>query len=60
MIHSFEINPRPLSVGGGWKMQLFEDGLEVGGGVFPAGDDGYCDAFNTASEWVADYEVSND
>lgn len=57
MIHTFEITPRPLSVGGGWKMQLFEDGQEVGGGVFPAGDDGYCDAYETASQWLADYQI---
>lgn len=57
MNHSFQITERPASVGGGWKMQLFEDGLEVGGGVFPPGDDGYCDAYETASQWLADYQV---
>ena len=57
MIHTFEITPRSLSVGGGWKMQLFEDGQEVGGGVFPAGDDGYRDAYETASQWLADYQI---
>jgi len=57
MSHTFEISERPASVGGGWKMQLFEDGLEVGGGLFPAGDDGYCDAYETASQWLADYQI---
>jgi hypothetical protein len=38
--YSFEILPRPLDLGGGWKLRLLEDGQEVGGGVFPvpAGD----------------------
>jgi hypothetical protein len=34
-------------------MQVFDqDGVEIAGGVFPPGDDGYCDAFNEASEIV--------
>lgn len=32
---SYEITPRPVELGGGWRLQLIEDGQEVGGGVFP-------------------------
>ncbi|ECV5707781.1 hypothetical protein F2K45_24445 [Salmonella enterica subsp. enterica] len=32
---SHEIAPRPDSLGGGWRLRLLEDGVEVGGGVFP-------------------------
>lgn len=33
--YSYEINPRPVELGGGWRLRLLEDGVEVGGGVFP-------------------------
>ncbi len=32
---SYEINPRPVELGGGWKLTLLQDGQEAGGGVFP-------------------------
>ena len=35
MNYSYEITPRPVELGGGWRLQLIEDGQEVGGGVFP-------------------------
>ena len=35
MKHSYEITPRPAELGGGWRLQLLEDGQEAGGGVFP-------------------------
>jgi hypothetical protein len=35
MKHSYEINPRPVELGGGWRLRLLEDGEEAGGGVFP-------------------------
>lgn len=35
MIYSHTIIRRPANVGGGWRLQLLEDGKEVGGGVFP-------------------------
>ena len=37
--YTFEINPRPVELGGGWKLRLLEAGEEVGGGVFPASTD---------------------
>ena len=38
-IYRYQIDPRPESLGGGWKLKLYEDEVEVGGGVFPTGDD---------------------
>lgn len=35
MKHSYEITPRPVELGGGWRLHLLEDGVEVGGGIFP-------------------------
>jgi hypothetical protein len=34
MQYSYEITPRPVELGG-WRLRLLEDGVEVGGGVFP-------------------------
>lgn len=50
--YTFEIKPRPEDLGGGWKLSLLEDGEEVGGGIFEAGDDGYADAYNEGEEWI--------
>jgi hypothetical protein len=33
--YSYEIIPRPVEVGGGWRLRLLEGSEEVGGGVFP-------------------------
>jgi len=38
MTYSYEITPRPVELGGGWRLRLLEDGVEVGGGVFPPED----------------------
>lgn len=35
MIYSYEILPRPVDLGGGWRLRLLEGDIEVGGGVFP-------------------------
>ncbi len=35
MQYSYEITPRPIELGGGWRLRLLEDSVEVGGGVFP-------------------------
>lgn len=35
MQFSYEITPRPVELGGGWRLRLLEDGVEMGGGVFP-------------------------
>lgn len=56
MNHAYQIDPRKPEVGGGWKLTLTEDGEEVGGGIFDAGDDGYQDALDTAEDWMASYQ----
>jgi len=35
MKYSYDITPRSAELGGGWRLRLLEDGVEVGGGVFP-------------------------
>ncbi len=35
MEYTYEVLPRSAELGGGYRLQLFEDGVEVGGGVFP-------------------------
>jgi hypothetical protein len=35
MQFSYEITPRTVELGGGWRLRLLEDGVEVGGGIFP-------------------------
>lgn len=42
--YGYEINPRPAHLGGGWRLRLLEDDVEVGGGVFPADADADPDA----------------
>lgn len=39
MSYSYELTPRPAELGGGWRLQLLEDGQEAGGGVFPIPQD---------------------
>lgn len=53
MNYSYQIDPRPQELGGGWRLKLIEDGEEVGGGVFETGDDGYQDAIDEGENWVA-------
>lgn len=64
-MNSYEINPRPTELGGGWRLRLLENGDEVGGGVFPlseyvtaenaeeAASYAYEDALAEASAWLA-------
>lgn len=37
--YRYEIEPRPVELGGGYRLRLIEGGDEVGGGVFPADPD---------------------
>jgi hypothetical protein len=48
---SFLVEPRGTNVGGGWKLTLFEGKEEMGGGVFPAGDEGQEDAYREGFNW---------
>jgi len=63
--YSYQIDPRPADLGGGWRLRLLESGEEVGGGVFPlsqyataanaeeAANYAYEDALAEASAWLA-------
>lgn len=61
--YTHTIAPRPIELGGGWRLRLLEDGEEVGGGVFPPVDDledpdealqaAFDDAEAEASEWLS-------
>ena len=33
--YRYEITARDSALGGGWRLRLFEDGEDAGGGVFP-------------------------
>ena len=35
MTYSYEITRRAAELGGGWRLQLLQDDVEMGGGVFP-------------------------
>lgn len=56
----YEVDPRPKKFGGGWRLRLLEDGLEVGGGVFIPTDTtkeanvmAYSDAIAEGEGWLA-------
>jgi hypothetical protein len=53
-MYRFLLTPRSEALGGGWKVVLMEGDIEAGGGVFPPGDDGYCEALEFGECWVAD------
>jgi hypothetical protein len=58
MPFEYEITPRPVDLGGGWRLRLLEDGVEVGGGVFPPdgeGEDANQDAFYDAEDMAYDW-----
>lgn len=50
-LYTYTVTSRPESLGSGWKLSVFEDGQEISGGIFPAGDDGYCEAIDQA-QWM--------
>jgi hypothetical protein len=62
MKFSYEITPRPVELGGGWRLRLLESDTEVGGGVFPpekglkthqeALQAAFDDAEETAYQWL--------
>jgi len=35
MSRTYEIRPRPATLGTGWTLKLIENGQEAGGGIFP-------------------------
>lgn len=63
----YEVHPRPAELGGGWRLYLYEDDVDVGGGVFPADpadkvamDAAYADALETGESWLQDDALSAD
>jgi len=66
--YSYQIDPRSVEVGGGWRLRLLENGEEVGGGIFPPiegfGDElglqiAYDDAIYEASVWIKEKKKIN-
>lgn len=47
----YEVEPRPSELGGGWQLKFYEDGEEVGGGVFPESE--YSDALDEGQNWLS-------
>lgn len=68
MIHRYAIEPRPATLGGGWRLRLLQqepDGSEVeqGGGIFPlehglSADDAYAEALHAGEDWLASFSGS--
>lgn len=59
----YEIEPRPVMLGGGWRLRLFErdpetgEEFEMGGGVFPvdaseADKAAYAEALRVGEDWL--------
>jgi hypothetical protein len=52
--YSYQIDPRPADLGGGWRLRLLEQGEEVGGGAFPLAE--YTDASTDEEASLCAYE----
>lgn len=67
-MRTYEVKPRPAELGGGWNLKLFENGEEMGGGVFPPSapkrgvivlfegtdfDEAYQDAIDEGENWTS-------
>lgn len=60
MTRTYQIDPRPAELGGGWSLKLFEGSEEMGGGVFPPVptpeqpdfDQAYQDALYEGEDWA--------
>lgn len=50
LTRSYDIEPQPAGLGGGWRLRLFEDGEDAGGGVFSAADITDADAMQEAHD----------
>lgn len=61
MTRTYQIDPRPNELGGGWSLKLFECAEEMGGGVFPPVptpeqpdfDQAYQDALDEGEAWIS-------
>lgn len=68
MQFSYEILPRQVELGGGWRLRLLEGDVEVGGGVFPPSEFAdnevdalqlaYFDAEDEAYAWLDSRETA--
>lgn len=68
MNRHFEIQPRPVVLGGGWRLRLLErspDGneIELGTGIFPLehglnAEDAYAEALQAGEDWLASFSGS--
>lgn len=52
LLIDYEIKPRPAALRAGSKLLVREDGIEIAGRVFPAGDEGYADPLNVAASFL--------
>lgn len=62
MNYTYEIKPRPVELGSGWRLRLLENDKEVGGGIFPPPSEitdsadalqaAFEDAEQTAYDWL--------
>lgn len=60
-MRTYQIEPRPTEIGGGWSLKIYEDGQEMGGGVFPRVetpdqphyDQAYQDALEEGENWIS-------
>lgn len=61
MNRTYNIEPRPAELGGGWNLKLFDGPDEMGGGAFPPVetpdqpdfDEAYQDALDEGEQWVS-------
>lgn len=69
MSYEYHVTSRPQALGGGYRLQLLENGEEVGGGVFPGAsfypdqvdavvtglleDDAYIEAVEAGEDWLS-------
>jgi len=59
-MRTYEVKPRSEKLGGGWTLKLYDDGLELGGGIFPPMpntddpefDEAYQDAIDEGEQWI--------
>lgn len=47
--HRLEVAPR---ADGWWQLRVIVGGIEVGGGIYPPTNEGWCEAMDTAYDWL--------
>ena len=61
--YSYQIDPRPAALGGGWRLRLLDGEEEVGGGIFPPDEsieeaeealsNSYADVLDEGEAWLS-------